>query len=173
MKRDVKLYYQVTLQSEALERIKKVSLDKFKKKFVNYYLTLKHLDDDELKGDLLAKWRLSAFAKKLYKTLHKTGDHAQESLEMLFKLRNKSLYYKYAMGFFISLIPDTELDRYVSMKLNMIAPKVKGIKFLYGKQGGDLLYKQLRSLLAVIDNRSYDLRITTTADHFNYVKRLD
>lgn len=168
--RDVKLYFQITLQSEAIEDIKKISWPKFKEKFLAYYAMLKHIEDEELNDKFFTKMRMKMFAKKLYKNLQKTNGQAKESLEQIFELRNRSLFYKYGIGFFLNMIPEQHLDRFVSVKLNLTAPKLPGISFKYGGVAGDRLYQQLRSILAILDNRTYDLQLTTTADHFDFIK---
>ncbi len=170
VKRDVKLYYQITLHSDALSELKKIKYKDFKRMFHTYYSSVKSITGEKAEAKLLGRLRLTMFAKKLFKVLQKTSANSKLSLDRIFKLRNKSLFYKYGIGFLLSMVPEESLERFVSMKLNIVSPNDKGIQFEYGPQGGDLLFQQLRSLLAVIDDRNYDFRITTTSDHLSFLE---
>lgn len=104
--------------------------------------------------------QIKTISSVLYHALHDSTNVSESTLVKLLKLNEIPLFSDVGMGFLISLIPESQYEDYLYIKLDMIAKDVEATKAEFGNLNYKALYTEINTLQSRLSNRSYDLRIT-------------
>lgn len=94
---------------------------------------------------------------KLNRIFH--SESHQERLDGFSELRRQLLFQAIGPGFITSLLPTEKLEDLVYFRLNAGAAKGSSVSFIYGKNDISDIYKSMQYIQAVINDRSFDLRL--------------
>ena len=111
-------------------------------------------------NDYMERGEILAITNVLYNALHDSANVSENTLVKLLKLNEIPLFSNIGMGFLISLLPESSLEDFIYIKMDMIAKDVEPITAEFGKLNFKALYNEITTLQSRLSNRTYDLRIS-------------
>jgi hypothetical protein len=111
-------------------------------------------------NDYMEHGEILAITNVLYNALHDSANVSEDTLVKLLKLNEIPLFSNIGMGFLISLLPESSLEDFIYIKMDMIAKDVEPITAEFGKLNFKALYNEITTLQSRLSNRTYDLRIS-------------
>jgi hypothetical protein len=94
---------------------------------------------------------------KMATILNSTDNVAR--LEAFADLRHFELFNELLPAFMVKRLPQDNLESFMSVTLHTGAQDGSGFSFKFGSEGQSAIYASLQMLLAIINNRSFDMRI--------------
>ena len=112
-------------------------------------------------GDESSEQALEREIQNLHYELLKVfrSENAGTRLSSFQALKNSPLFQEVAMGFISSLLPKENLRKLIFFRLVAGADEVGNLSFTFGENDMSDLYRSLQYILAVINDRSFDLRL--------------
>lgn len=172
-KRDSRIFFQLVLKAQGFDYLKNYSREELKKRLIAYVIEkkkLRVLDHSETPWQTLRDFLfLSKYIKdqqvrelgdNLYEALRNSENNSEIMLKKLVKLNEHGIFDKIGVGFLISLLPKTELENLIYIKLEMLARDLRPISYEFGRLNYRALYNELNEAQSRLSNRSYDLRVT-------------
>lgn len=169
-------FFQIIFKAEAFKTLKNIPFDELNEKVQEYYRNRLLLEAGPVHGVWQSIWRkltivkfkerrqLKRLAKKLHYVLTDIELTGKQKINKLLKLREKSLFEKVGIGFLISLLDQDSLEDKLFITLNLHAMDTEEITLKYGDQKFSKLYHELQYAHNAINNRSWDLRLTSDQD---------
>lgn len=164
-------YFQVIFKKQAFDNLKGYTVEDITKALSRYYKDRELYNSTTVGSALRRFWHsisnvennsradFKHIARKLYKVFNDDNIDGKERLNILMKLRKKSVFKKVGYGFLMSLIPEEQLEDLVYIRLNLHARDSDEVKFNIGHSSYSSLYKELMYVNKILNDRSYDLRL--------------
>lgn len=174
--RSARGFFQIIFKAQAFKSLKDISFKELNKKIQEYYKNRLLLDAGPVHGFWSSVWRkltivkfkekrqLKRIAKKLHYILSNKEITGKTKINALLKLREKSLFEKVGVGFLISLLDQNNLEDNLFITLKLHAFETEEITFKFGDQKFSDLYHELQYAHNAINNRSWDLRLSTGSE---------
>ena len=165
-------YMQVIFKKEAFASLKGMTEIDIRKKLFKFYKERKLVDITLIDGFFKRLWRkirlikgeersdIRRISSKLHEVFNSDSFDGKDRIKALLKLRERYIFKRLGLKFLMSLVPENELDKYVYIKLGMHSKKSEEVKFEYGTQGYSEIYHELMYVNSVLNDRSFDLRLT-------------
>lgn len=163
---------QVIFKKEAFASLKGMQEKDIRKKLYKFYKERKLVDITLVDGFFKRLWRklrlingeersdIKKISAKLYEVFNSDDYDGKDRIKSLMKLRERYIFKRMGLKFLMSLVPENELDKYVYIKLGMHAKKGEEVKFEFGTKAYSEVYHELMYVNSVLNDRSYDLRLT-------------
>jgi hypothetical protein len=163
---------QVIFKKEAFASLKGMTEKQIRKKLFRFYKDRKLVDITLIDGFFKRLWRklrlingeersdVKHISQKLYEVFNSEGFDGKDRIKTLMELRERYIFKRMGLKFLMSLIPENELDKFVFIKLSMHSKKDEEVKFTFGSQGYSEVYHELMYVNSVLNDRSFDLRLT-------------
>jgi len=163
---------QVIFKKEAFKSLKGMEEKEIRKKLTRFYKDRKLVDISLIDGFFKRLWRkirlikgeersdVKDISRKLYEVFNSEEFDGKDRVRTLMKLRDRYIFKRLGLKFLMSLVPENKLDQYVYIKLGMHSKKDEEVKFEFGTQGYSEVYHELMYVNSVLNDRSYDLRLT-------------
>jgi hypothetical protein len=174
--RSARGFFQIIFKAEAFKSLNTISFKVLNEKIQKYYRDRLLLEAGPVHGVWQSVWRkltivkfkekrqLKKIAKKLHFILTDQEITGKQKINNLLKLREKSLFEKVGVGFLISLLDQNTLEDKLFITLKLHALNTEEITLKYGDQKFSKLYHELQYAHNAINNRSWDLRLSTDQD---------
>lgn len=171
-KKRVNIHFQVVLKSEALNTLKGLSVKEIQTSLYEFYRDRKLIDLVYIDGFFRRLWKkitliqkderadIKTISQTLFDIVNNDKMSGKDKLQKLFSLRERAVFKKAGLKFLISHLSAEEKANYVYVNLNLSDKESEEVHFLYGDRRDEDLYKQLDYINKVLNDRSYDLRIT-------------
>lgn len=163
---------QVVLKKEFLEDLKELSEKEISEKLYTFYKNRKIVDLVLIDGFFKRIWKritliqkserqdIKQISAQIYKLINDETLTGKDKLKIIFKLKERHVFNKIGQNFLISLIKKEDLSKYVYVKVSLGAKEIDEISYTFGSRRDEELYKQLDYINRILNDRSYDLRLT-------------
>lgn len=168
--------YRITMffHPEAVATLPKLSAEQFEQQFINYVKKTGgfngHAKNQPRHSDRDSRRSLENYArdfKEVAAELVNTTNARLKGKERMLSftnLRSIPVWEKKGLGFLISLLPSSSLDKLISFELHLSAKDAPTISHKFGKFDQEELYESLMYTQNVISNQGFDLRLWTDED---------
>jgi hypothetical protein len=174
--RSARGFFQIIFKAQAFKTLNKITFDELNTKIQDYYKNRLLLEAGPVHGFWRSVWRkltivkfkekrqLKKIAKKLHYILTNKEITGKIKINELLELREKSLFEKVGVGFLISLLDQDSLEDKLFITLKLHAFETEEILLKFGDQKFSELYHELQYAHNAINNRSWDLRLSSDQD---------
>lgn len=174
--RSARGFFQVIFKASAFEGLKDITFKDLNDRIQKFYRDRKYLEAGIVHGFWQRIWRavtivklsekreLKKIAKKLHVILTDKELSGKQRIKGLMDLRDYDLFDKVGVGFLISLLNESELDKKLFITMKLHAKEADEVVLKYGDQEFSKLYHELQFAHNAINDRSWDLRMSTEED---------
>lgn len=171
-KSNANINIQVILKKEFLEDLKGLSVKDIQVKLYEFYKNRKTFELIYIDGFFKKIWKKMTLIQKserqdikdisaaIYKLINDETLTGKDRLKIIFKLKERSVFNKIGQNFLISLIKEEDLQKYLFVKVSLGAKDLEEINYTFGERRDEELYKQLDYINRILNDRSYDLRLS-------------
>ncbi|WP_127714542.1 hypothetical protein [Halobacteriovorax sp. HLS] len=174
--RSARGFFQIIFKASAFKSLSDITFEELNEKIQDYYRNRLLLQAGPVHGVWQRIWRtltivkitekrqLKKIAKKLHFILTDKTITGKTKINELLDLREKLLFEKVGIGFLISLLDQDHLEDHLFITLNLHAKDTQEVVLKYGDQKFSKLYHELQYAHNAINNRSWDLRLSSEQD---------
>ncbi|EQC44252.1 hypothetical protein [Bacteriovorax sp. Seq25_V] len=184
-KKGANTHVQVVIKREGFEQLKRYSQKEITQNLYDYYKNRKMVNLTFVDGFFKKLWKRLTLIKKdersdikeigakIYQFVNDEKLSGKERLQLIFDLRERSVFKKVGLAFMISLLDAESIEQNVYVNIGLGAKDMEKFEFSFGHQFNAGLYKQLHYVNRVLNDRSYDLRLTNEQISFKEESKVD
>ncbi len=184
-KKGATAHVQVVIKREGFEQLKKYSQKEITEKLFAYYKNRKLVNLTVVDGFFKKLWKRLTLIKKeersdikeigakIYQFVNDNKLSGKARLQLIFNLRERHVFKNVGLAFMISLLDSETIEDNVYVNIGLGAKEVGSFEFTFGHQFNAELYKQLHYVNRVLNDRSYDLRLTNDQINFKESSQVD